>query len=56
MNPLWREYAIMWHSLRLRWWRWAEANIHPCHTDLPLILRKQWEITKTIRELEAQRG
>lgn len=56
MNALVREYLIIWHALRLRWWQWAEENIHPCHEDVPSILRTQWEIKKRIRELEAQRG
>lgn len=56
MRALAREYLIIWHTLRLRWWRWAEENIHPCHEDVPYILHTQWEIKNRIRELEAQRG
>lgn len=56
MNPLLREYRILWLKIRLRWWQWAEQNVHPCHGDVPLILRTQWGIKNRIRELEAQRG
>ena len=56
MNPLLREYLLLWLRIRYRWWQWALENIDPMHEDLPLVLHTVWTIHTRIKELEAQRG
>lgn len=52
MNPLWREYRILWLKIRLRWWQWALENIDPCHDDVPLVIHTIWKLHDRIRALE----
>lgn len=52
---LWREYKILWLKMRRWWWQWALENIDPLHEDLPLVVRKVWDIHTEIKALEAQR-
>lgn len=36
----------LWRGMALLWWRWALAEIHPLHPDVPKIVHR-------IRTLEA---
>jgi len=54
-NPItfwWREFALLGLKARLRWWRWAAANIYPGHEDMPLILRTIWALEQRVKEAE----
>jgi len=56
MNPLTREYLLLWLRIRAAYWRWVLDNIDPCHEDVPLVMRTAWTINDRIDALERARG
>lgn len=55
MNPLFREYAIIWLKFRI-WYRdKALEHMGALHPDVPMVLREKWDLTQRLRALEAMR-